>query len=177
MRRPQQLGSGPSLETPSRLLASAHPGLPASTDIAKEACSPTPTGGWIGGAQVSDVQADSRFPRWETRAKGRGFLASAAYTDIMALWDTQPGSSVCSSPNLLPRTRIQVQVSSAEMIPVNPRRGMRDWDKAERQSTNDRSSSQSANGDQACWETPGATAECVPQSNPTEAEGAGWVFI
>uniref|UniRef100_M3XVZ7 Uncharacterized protein n=1 Tax=Mustela putorius furo TaxID=9669 RepID=M3XVZ7_MUSPF len=94
----------------------------------------------------------------------------------MALWDTQPGSSVCSSPHLLPRTRIQVQVSSAEMIPVNPRRGMRDWDKAERQSTNDRPSSQSASGDQACWETPGATAECVPQSNPTEAEGAGFLL-
>ncbi|XP_032179333.1 uncharacterized protein LOC116578854 [Mustela erminea] len=116
MRRPQQLGCGPSLETPSRLLASAHPGLPASTDIAKEACSPTRTGGWIGGGQVSDVQADSSFPRWETRAKGRGFLASAAYTDIMALWDTQPGSSVCSSPHLLPRTRIQVQTPSLSFL-------------------------------------------------------------
>lgn len=44
--RGPQLGCGSSLETQSQLLASAHPWLPASRDIAKEACSQARTQGW-----------------------------------------------------------------------------------------------------------------------------------
>lgn len=90
----------------------------------------------------------------------------------MALWDIQLGSSGCGCHNVAPSTQIQVQVTSVEMVPVDPRRGMRDWDKAERQSMNDGSSSRWASRTQSCWETAGATVE-----HAHRMEGAGWIFL
>lgn len=98
----------------------------------------------------------SSFPPRETTAKSlspgphRGLLAPAAYTNIIALWDIQLGSAVCIYHNMVPKTRIQVQVTYLEMIPGSTRRGSKEWDKAGRQPINDVSSSQWAIGAQSC---------------------------
>lgn len=86
--RSQALGCDPSLETQSQLLASAHPWLPASRDVTKEACSQTRRA--VRGA-VTRYSGVQQFPIEGNHSKGspgphQGVPAPAVYTDIIALW-------------------------------------------------------------------------------------------
>lgn len=127
--RSPQRGRGPSPETRSQPLASAHPWLPASRDMAKEACSQTSVEphSWRAGIRYAVSHLGKpRGGRGLSPCPQRGSLMPAIYADIIALWDLQLGTSVCIYPNLVPKTWVQVLETYSKMIPGNTWRRMRD---------------------------------------------------
>lgn len=117
--RGRALGCDPSLETQSQLLASAHPWLPASRDITKEACSQTRRA--VRG-EVTRYPGVQQFPIEGNHSKGSLSRSPPGSSGTCRLYRHHSTLGVLSlAPlfvmhhKLVCKTRIQAQVTYLEM--------------------------------------------------------------